>query len=233
MEILQALMSFLSNPADVIYGWITTMGALAYAPMFAVVFIETGVVVFPFLPGDSLLFAAGVFAQGGGFSLPILIAVVCTAAIIGDQCNFAIGTLFGKRIIASGKVRALTPERIAQTHAVLEKYGAFGIFVGRFIPFVRTFVPFIAGMGGMSWKKFALWNACGGLAWGSLFTTLGCLFGGIPFVQDHFELCALAIVAISLVPLVVGVVKARFGSHEGSATTQGDAQKGAHARLTD
>ncbi|MGI6535260.1 MAG: DedA family protein [Eggerthellaceae bacterium] len=209
MEMLQSFISFVSNPSAAILYWISAFGAYAYAPLFAVVFVETGVVFFPFLPGDSLLFAAGVFAQNGGFSLPVLIAVACTAAIVGDQCNFAIGTRFGRCIMRSGKVRALTPERIAQTQAVLGKYGALGVFVGRFMPFVRTFVPFIAGSGGMSRKKFTLWNMLGGVTWASLFTTLGCLFGNIPFVQQHFELCALAIVTVSVVPVIAGAIRAR------------------------
>ncbi|MGI6126788.1 MAG: DedA family protein [Planifilum sp.] len=210
MEMIQSLIAFTSNPSAGILYWISAFGPFAYVPLFLVVFVETGVVVFPFLPGDSLLFAAGVFAQNGGFNLPVLILVACAAAIAGDQCNFAIGARFGKRLIRSGRISALTPERIQQTQAVLERYGSFGVFVGRFMPFVRTFVPFIAGCGGMRRGKFTLWNMLGGVSWATLFTTLGCLFGNIPFVRDHFELCAITIVAVSLVPVVVGLIRARM-----------------------
>jgi len=210
MDILQSLISFTSNPTNAILYWISAFGPFAYAPLFLVIFVETGVVFFPFLPGDSLLFAAGVFAQNGGFSLPVLVSVACIAAIVGDQCNFAIGSKLGKHIVRSGKIRFLTPERIEQTQNVLDRYGAFGVFVGRFMPFVRTFVPFIASSGGMKWGKFTLWNVLGGVTWATLFTTLGCVFGNIPFVQSHFELCAIAIIAISVVPVIVGVIRARM-----------------------
>ncbi len=208
MELISALIDLLKNPADAIASWINTLGMWAYLPIFIIIFIETGLVVMPFLPGDSLLFAAGIFSnEGKGFYLPILLGLAWTAAILGDQCNFAIGHFFGKRIIASGKVKALTPERITETKQFLTKWGPLAVFLGRFFPFIRTFVPFFAGMGGMHWRNFLPWNVLGGITWSSLFILLGYFFGTIPFVQDNFELVIIAIVLISLIPVLVGIFK--------------------------
>lgn len=217
MNPIQYLINLLQDPRAAIAGWITTLGAVwVYAPLFLIIFIETGVVVMPFLPGDSLLFAAGVFAaDGGGLSLfPLLVTVWC-AAVLGDQCNFAIGHFFGRRIVASGKIKALTPERIAKTEALLDKYGPLAIFLGRFIPFLRTFVPFFAGIGGMHWRHFVVWNVLGGVTWSSLFTLLGYFFGGVPFVQEHFEWVIILIILISVIPVVAGSLKAALGRKRG------------------
>ena len=132
------------------------------------------------------------------------------AAILGDQCNFMIGHFFGRKIVASGRVKAMTPERMEKSQAFLDKWGHLAIFLGRFFPFIRTFVPFIAGMGGMKWHNFVLWNVLGGITWSTLFTLLGYFFGGIEFVQKHFELLIVGIVAVSLVPTVVGLVRSRL-----------------------
>ena len=209
MNPIQYLLELLHDPRGAIAGWIATLGAVwVYAPLFLIIFIETGVVVMPFLPGDSLLFAAGVFANGGGLSLVPLLATVWAAAILGDQCNFMIGHFFGERIIASGKVKSLTPERIEKSQKFLDKWGPLAVFLGRFFPFIRTFVPFLSGMGGMHWRHFVVWNVLGGITWSSLFTLLGYFFGGVPFVQEHFELVLVLIIAISAVPAIAGAVKA-------------------------
>lgn len=231
MNPIQYLINLIQDPRAAIAGWITTLGAgWVYAPLFLIIFIETGVVVMPFLPGDSLLFAAGVFAaDGGGLSLlPLLVTVWC-AAVLGDQCNFAIGHFFGRRIVASGKIKALTPERIAKTEALLDKYGPLAIFLGRFIPFLRTFVPFFAGIGGMHWRHFVVWNVLGGVTWSSLFTLLGYFFGGVPFVQEHFEWVIILIILISVIPVVAGSLKAAIGRKRGKGTDgeDGDAQAAA------
>ena len=183
---------------------------MAYGCVFLIIFIETGVVFFPFLPGDSLLFASGFFAQGGGFNIVALLTVAWVAAILGDQCNFMIGHFFGKKIVESGKVKAMTPERLQKSEAFLQKWGHLAIFLGRFFPFIRTFVPFIAGMGGMHWRNFVIFNVLGGITWSTLFTLLGYFFGGIPFVQEHFELLIVGIVLVSVIPTIVGLVKAKL-----------------------
>ena len=165
---------------------------------------------FPFLPGDSLLFASGFFAQGGGFNIFALLGVAWVAAILGDQCNFMIGHFFGTRIVASGKVKAMTPERMEKSEKFLDKWGHLAIFLGRFFPFIRTFVPFIAGMGGMHWRNFVVFNVLGGVTWSTLFTLLGYFFGGIPAVQEHFELVVVGIILVSVIPAVAGAIRARL-----------------------
>ena len=214
MAFIEFITNLLRDPRGFIASWITMGPLAAYGFMFLIIFIETGVVFFPFLPGDSLLFAAGFFANDGGFNILILLPVVWAAAILGDQCNFAIGHFFGRKIVESGKVKAMTPERIEKSEAFLDKWGKLAIFLGRFFPFIRTFVPFLAGMGGMHWRDFVIFNIIGGLTWSTLFTLLGYFFGGIPFVQEHFEFLIIGIVAVSLIPSIVGVVRSRMNKSE-------------------
>ena len=210
MDFVNFIVELLRDPRTFIKGAIEMGPFVAHGLVFLIIFIETGVVFFPFLPGDSLLFASGFFAHGGGFNIFVLLGVVWVAAILGDQCNFMIGHFFGRKIIASGNVKAMTPERVEKSQAFLDKWGHLAIFLGRFFPFIRTFVPFIAGMGGMKWHSFVLWNVLGGITWSTLFTLLGYFFGGIEFVQKHFELLIVGIVAVSLVPTAVGLVRSRL-----------------------
>ncbi len=210
MGFIDFIANLLRDPRAAIAGWIAAGPLTAYGFVFLIIFIETGVVFFPFLPGDSLLFASGFFAQGGGFNIWALLAVSWCAAILGDQCNFMIGHFFGRRILASGKVKAMTPERMEKSEKFLEKWGHLAIFLGRFFPFIRTFVPFIAGMGGMHWRNFVIFNVLGGVTWSTLFTLLGYFFGGIPFVQEHFELLIVGIVVVSVIPTIAGLVRGRM-----------------------
>ncbi|KXA17795.1 DedA family protein [Gardnerella vaginalis] len=214
MGFIHFILNLLKDPRSAIAGWIAMGTAPALGLIFLIIFIETGVVFFPFLPGDSLLFAAGFFAAPdsttGKSSLPlaILLAVVWLAPIIGDQCNYFIGHFFGRRIVESGKVKALTPERIAKTEKMIDKWGPIAVFLGRFFPFIRTFMPFISGISGMRWTRFTPFSILGGVVWSSLFTLLGYFFGNIPFVQKNFELVIVAILLISLVPTFIGLYKA-------------------------
>ena len=210
MPFFNFIAELLRDPRGFIASAIALGPLVAYGFVFAIIFIETGVVFFPFLPGDSLLFASGFFANGGGFNIAILLPVVWAAAISGDQCNFMIGHFFGRKIIESGKVKAMTPERIEKSEEFLDKWGKLAIFLGRFFPFIRTFVPFLAGMGGMHWRDFVVYNIIGGLTWSTLFTLLGYFFGGIPFVQKHFELLIFGIIGVSMIPTVVGLVRSRL-----------------------
>nr|WP_283102053.1 VTT domain-containing protein [Olsenella intestinalis] len=207
----------LRDPRTAIAGWIAAGPLVAYGFIFLIIFVETGVVFFPFLPGDSLLFASGFFASTGEFNIFALLGVAWAAAILGDQCNFMIGHFFGSKIIASGKVKAMTPERMAKSEAFLDKWGKLAIFLGRFFPFIRTFVPFIAGMGGMKWHHFVAFNILGGITWSTIFTLLGYFFGGIPAVQEHFELVIVGIILVSVIPAAVGAIKAKFGKKEQAA----------------
>ena len=219
MNPIEYLVNLIQDPRAAIAGWITTLGAVwVYAPLFLIIFIETGVVVMPFLPGDSLLFAAGVFsADGGGLHLWATLLVFYAAAILGNTSNYWIARFFGARIIDSGKVKALTPERMAKLDGFFAKYGGLTIVITRFMPFFRTFAPFIAGTGHMNFAKFTLFNAIGGISWVSLFVLVGYFFGGVPFVQDHFEIIVLGIVAVSVAPAVIGAVKAALSSRKAKA----------------
>ena len=215
MGFVDFIANLLRDPRAAIAGWIAAGPLTAYGFVFLIIFVETGVVFFPFLPGVSLLFASGFFAQGGGFNIFALLGVAWVAAILGDQCNFMIGHFFGTRIVASGKVKAMTPERMEKSEKFLDKWGHLAIFLGRFFPFIRTFVPFIAGMGGMHWRNFVIFNVLGGITWSTLFTLLGYFFGGISAVQEHFELVVVGIILVSLVPTVVGLVRSQLAKRRG------------------
>ena len=210
MNVINFFVQLLRDPRTAIAGWITMLGlGPTYAIIFLIIFIETGVVFMPFLPGDSLLFAAGYFAADPKYpiTLPVLLPILLAAPILGDQCNYFIGHFFGRRIVESGKVKSLTPER---TEGMIDKWGPLAVFLGRFFPFIRTFMPFFAGITGMKWHRFAPFSILGGLVWSSLFTLLGYFFGGIPAVQKHFELVIVGILLISLIPTFVGLIKVKL-----------------------
>lgn len=213
MDIISFFVNLLKDPRSAIAAWIIALGPLwVYFPLFLIVFCETGLVFTPFLPGDSLLFAAGVFcAEGGGLNLYVTLIVFSAAAILGNTSNYWIGRAFGHAIIDSGKVKALTPERLEKTHGFFEKWGALAIVITRFFPIIRTFAPFVAGISEMNFAKFTLFNAIGGILWVTIFVLLGYFFGGIPFVQDHFEWIIIAIVVVSFLPTLIGLIKAKFG----------------------
>lgn len=219
MDFVHFIVNLLKDPRGAIASWIAMGTAPALGFIFLIVFIETGVVFFPFLPGDSLLFAAGFFAAQGDSGLPLmaLLPVVWIAPILGDQSNYFIGHFFGRRIIASGKVKAMTPERLAKTEKMIEKWGPLAVFLGRFFPFIRTFMPFISGISGMRWSRFTPFSVLGGLCWSTLFTLLGFFFGNIPVVQKHFELVIVLILLVSLLPTIIGLLKAKFGKKPGTA----------------
>lgn len=227
MDIISFFVNLLKDPRSAIAAWIIALGPVwVYTPLFLIVFCETGLVFTPFLPGDSLLFAAGVFcADGGGLNLYATLIVFYAAAILGNTSNYWIGRGFGHAIIDSGKVKALTPERIAKTHGFFEKWGALAIVITRFFPIIRTFAPFIAGISEMNFAKFTAFNALGGFVWVTVFVLLGYFFGGIPFVQDHFEWIIIAIVVISFIPTVVGLLKAKFGKRTIAHDDQGPSTK--------
>ncbi len=237
MEFIDFIMGLLQDPRGAIAGWIITLGPVwVYTPLFLIVFVETGLVFFPFLPGDSLLFAAGVFsADGGGLSLAATLIVFYVAAILGNTSNYWIARLFGSRIIDSGKVKALTPERMAKLDHFFEKYGGLTIVITRFMPFFRTFAPFIAGTGHMNFGKFTFFNCLGGISWVSLFVLVGYFFGGVPFVQEHFEVIVLGIVAVSVAPAVIGAIKAalvarKSGTRDFQVETAAEAERLARAK---
>lgn len=227
MEIIQFFIDLLKDPRNFIADWITNLGPVwAYTPLFLILFCETGLVFTPFLPGDSLLFAAGVFcADGGGLNIFVALILFSAAAILGNTSNYWIGRGFGHAIIDSGRVKSLTPERIEKVHGFFERWGPLAIVVTRFFPIIRTFAPFIAGTSNMSFGKFTIFNVIGGVLWVSIFTLLGYFFGGIPFVQDHFELIIIAIIAVSFAPTIIGLIKAKFGKKKEDPADEGEASQ--------
>jgi len=187
---------------------ITHYGAWTYGLLFFVIFMETGFVVTPFLPGDSLIFAASTFAARGALNPWMLFILMSIAAVTGDTANYWIGHAVGAKAY-TGEVKWIKQEHMERTHAFFEKHGGIAIFLARFVPIIRTFAPFVAGVSEMSYGYFITWNMIGGISWVALFTLLGYFFGNIPFVQKNFELVIIAIVLISLVPAVSEGLKMR------------------------
>jgi len=188
---------------------IRAYGLWTYAILFFVVFLETGFVVVPFLPGDSLLFAAGSFAALGAFRLPLLILILSAAAILGDTVNYWIGHKVGPRVFSREKARFFKKEHLDRTHVFYEKHGGKTIIIARFIPIIRTFAPFVAGIGRMSYGRFLAFNVVGGIAWVLSFVLAGYFFGTIPFVKRNFSLVIVVIIAISTVPIAIEVLRHR------------------------
>lgn len=187
---------------------IQTYGIWTYLLLFLIIFMETGLVVTPFLPGDSLLFAAGAFAALGAMKVELLYLLLAAAAIFGDTVNYWIGHLIGPRAF-SGRVRFLKQEYLQRTHEFYEKYGGKTIILARFVPIIRTFAPFVAGVGEMTYWKFLSYNVFGGLLWVALFVFGGYYFGNLPTVRENFTLVVLAIILISVLPGVVEYLKGR------------------------
>jgi membrane-associated protein len=178
---------------------------LMFAAMFVVIFAETGLVVFPLLPGDSLLFVAGTVAAASGIDVHLLALTMLAAAVLGDSVNYSIGRFIGPRVLSQPREsrlgRWLKPQYMDRTHRFYEKYGGFTIIIGRFVPIVRTFAPFLAGVGQMRYRKFLAYNVMGGSAWVCLLTYSGYLFGNIPWVKDNLAWMVIGIVAVSLMPI--------------------------------
>jgi membrane-associated protein len=197
-------------------------GVWVYALLFLIIFAETGLVVTPFLPGDSLLFAAGAMAATGAFNIWVLVPLLMVAAILGDAVNYAVGDAVGPRVFTSVDRtsfwhRALNRDHLARAHAFFERYGGKAIILGRFVPIVRTFVPFVAGAGAMTYATFALYNVIGGIAWVGICVGAGYAFGNVPVVKENFSLVALGIIFVSLLPAVFEFLKSRRGDVAGTA----------------
>jgi membrane-associated protein len=187
---------------------ISNYGAWTYGILSGVIFLETGFVVTPFLPGDSLLFAAGTFAALGSLNPFLLFGLLSGAAILGDTVNYHIGQYIGERAF-SGEIKFLKQEYLEKTQEFYEKHGGKAIILARFVPIIRTFAPFVAGVGTMKYRRFITYNVVGGIGWVAIFIFLGYFFGNIPFVKKNFELVIFAIIFISFIPPVMEFLKAR------------------------
>ena len=210
MQILLKIVDLFLHLDKYLSDVISTYGLWTYALLFFVIFLETGFVVTPFLPGDSLIFAAGTFAALGALNPFVLYILLAGAAILGDTANYWIGHTIGERAF-SGEIKWIKKEYMERTHAFFEKHGGKTIFLARFVPIIRTFAPFVAGVGKMTYGYFISYNVSGGLTWVALFLAAGFFFGNIPFVKHNFSLVIIAIILISLVPMVVEAWKARKG----------------------
>lgn len=211
MEFLQYLLDFILH-LDVHLGeLISNYGVWTYAILFLIIFAETGFVVTPFLPGDSLLFALGALSATGVISLEILLVLLVVASILGDTTNYAVGNYLGPKVFNYKDSKLFKKEYLDKTHVFYEKHGGKTIILAKFLPIFRTFAPFVAGIGKMSYSRFVLFNVTGGVVWICGFLLLGFFFGNIPFVKKHFSIVILAIIFISILPAVIEVLKAKFG----------------------
>jgi len=208
MDWILNLINFILHVDTYLNDFITRYGAWTYGLLFIVIFMETGFVVTPFLPGDSLIFAAATFAARGALNPWLLFILLSIAAVAGDTANYWIGHAVGAKAY-TGEVKWIKKEYMDRTHVFFEKHGGATIFLARFVPIIRTFAPFVAGVSEMSYGHFITWNFVGGVTWVATFTLLGYFFGNIPFVQDNFELVIIAIVLISFIPAVTEGLKAR------------------------
>lgn len=209
MEFISLIVNFILHIDTHLGAIIANYGTLTYIFLFLIVFAETGFVFTPFLPGDSLIFAAGAFAALGSFNVVFLLVMFWLAAFLGDTANYWIGHFFGQKIIDNPKF-PINQKHIDKTQKFFDKHGGKTIFLARFVPIVRTFAPFVAGIGKMEYKKFILYNATGGFAWVGGFTFLGYFFGNLGSVKKNFSVVVLAIIALSLTPIIFEFIKAKL-----------------------
>lgn len=216
MEIIQTIIDFILHIDQYLNEIIQAYGVWTYALLFLIIFLETGLVITPFLPGDSLLFAAGTFAALGSLNVWILWLVCFTAAVLGDTVNYWIGNKIGPRAFDQD-IRFLKREYLERTERFYEKHGGKTIILARFVPIVRTFAPFVAGVGSMRYGRFVIYNVVGAFLWTGIFIWLGYFFGNIPFVQRNFELVIVAIILVSVVPMAIEYVRSRIRKEEQSS----------------
>ena len=204
--------------SEVIQGY----GTWTYALLFGIIFMETGLVVTPFLPGDSLLFAAGSFAALGALDVRLLFVLLVTAAVVGDNVNYAVGHYLGPKVFHYERSRFFNPAHLQRTHRFYERYGVKTIIIARFVPIVRTFSPFVAGVGAMSYPRFLAFDVLGGTLWVGVCVSAGYFFGNLPFVRKNFSLVVLAIVLISVMPAVVEYLRQRSHARRAGGSTAAD-----------
>ena len=200
-QLLDIFLHLDKHLADLVQHW----GPWIYAALFLIIFVETGLVVMPFLPGDSLLFVCGALAAVGGMNLPLLMGLLTLAAVLGDALNYSIGRRLGARVFAWERSRWFNRDAFDRTHAFYERYGGMTVIIARFLPFVRTFAPFVAGVAHMNRARFSLYNVVGGLVWVVSLTGLGYLIGNTAWVKQHFEWVTLAMIIVPGLPALIEV----------------------------
>ncbi|MBD8251964.1 DedA family protein [Pantoea agglomerans] len=211
MEFLHFLVDFILHIDVHLAELVAQYGIWIYAILFLILFCETGLVVTPFLPGDSLLFVAGALAAlpGNDLNVHVMVALLVVAAVLGDAVNYTIGRLFGERLFSNPSSKIFRRSHLDKTHAFYARHGGKTIILARFVPIVRTFAPFVAGMGHMSYRHFALFNVTGALLWVLLFSYAGYLFGDLPVVQENLKLLIVGIILVSILPGVIEVWRHR------------------------
>ena len=213
MEIINFVLQLLKDPLTALSQFITDHGTLTYGLLFLIIFVETGLIVMPLLPGDSLLFAVGVLASTTGkIELSFVIPLLIGAALLGDNVNYFVGKFFSNFIKSKEKILFLKRSHIEQTEAFYEKHGGQSVIIARFVPIVRTVAPFVAGAGSMTYPKYIIFCIIGAVLWVTGITTLGYFLGTNDWVKHNFEKVVLGIVAVSVLPMIVGVLRARFSS---------------------
>lgn len=190
---------------------VTNYGPWIYAILFAVIFCETGLVVMPFLPGDSLLFIAGAVAAGGGMDPVLLAGLLMAAAILGDSTNYVIGRTTGERLFRNPTSKIFRRDYLQRTHDFYERHGGKTVTMARFLPILRTFAPFVAGIAHMHYPRFLAFSVTGSLLWVGGLVTLGYFFGNVPFIKQHLSLMVVGIIILSLVPMILGLLRGRLG----------------------
>lgn len=220
MEWLKHLIDIVLH-LDLYLNWLVeNYGTLTYSILFLIVFCETGLVVMPFLPGDSLLFAAGALAATGGLKVFYVFLLLATASIIGDSVNYWVGYFIGPKVFSREQSRLLNRQYLDRTHQFYEKHGGKTVIIARFMPIIRTFAPFVAGIGRMTYLKFLTFSVTGSILWVGAFLYAGFFFGNIPFVKKNFTLVVLAIIFVSLLPGVIEFLRAKYGKKESVTATQ-------------
>jgi membrane-associated protein len=209
MALIGTLLDYVVHLDKHLSGVIQDYGVWTYLILFLIIFCETGLVVTPFLPGDSLLFAIGTFTAVGALDLGLTLVLLSAAAVLGDTVNYAVGYRVGPRVFRREGVRFLNREYLDRTHRFYERHGAKTIVIARFVPIIRTFAPFVAGIGRMTYARFALYNVAGGVLWIALLTGGGYFFGNIPVVRRNFTLVIFAIIALSVLPGVIEMLRHR------------------------
>jgi membrane-associated protein len=218
MDLLAFLVDFILNVDVHLKTFVETYGAWVYALLFLIIFTETGVVVMPFLPGDSLLFVVGALAGVGLLNLPLVMALLVVAAILGDQVNYSVGRYFGPKVWQWEQSRFFNKAAFEQAHAFYEKYGGITIILARFMPFIRTFAPFVAGVSAMSRGKFSFYNVVGALIWVISLTLAGYWFGNLPWVQQHLDKIIWALIIVPGLIAIYGGWKAKRNAAKVSPT---------------